>query len=390
MKLSERITRMAPSATTAMAAKAKELKDQGRPVVSFTTGEPDFNSPEAARTWAIRAMDEGQTHYTVNAGMKELRQAAADYYERHFGLRYNVNEVLTGTGAKQLLYEAMGCLVNPGDEVILFAPAWVSYYEQIRLFDGVPVIQDTQSTGCVPDPEQFEKLITNKTVAVVLNNPNNPTGMVYPHDVLEKIARIALKHGITLINDEIYERLVYGVSFTPHLLQLVPEARDIVLNINGVSKSYAMTGWRLGYALGPEKLIKAMTSMQGHITSNTSSISQWAAMGALKEAEEDVERMRKVFEQRRALVLKLLAEIPGLSVLEPKGAFYVFMDLSAFLGEGKRWANDVDFCEAILKEKALGLVPGTAFLSPGHVRLSYSCAEEQIIEGVKRLKEFLA
>lgn len=390
MKLSERITRMAPSATTAMAAKAKELKDQGRPVVSFTTGEPDFNSPAAARTWAIRAMDEGQTHYTVNAGMKELRQAVADYYERHFGLHYGVNEVLTGTGAKQLLYEAMGCLVNPGDEVILFAPAWVSYYEQIRLFDGVPVIQDTQSTGCIPDPEQFEKLITDKTVAVVLNNPNNPTGMVYPHDVLEKITRIAMKHGITLVNDEIYERLVYGVSFTPHLLQLVPEARDIVLNINGVSKSYAMTGWRLGYALGPEKLIKAMTSMQGHITSNTSSISQWAAMGALKESEEDVERMRKVFEQRRALVLKMLAEIPGLSVLEPKGAFYVFMDLSAFLGEGKRWANDVEFCEAILKEKALGLVPGTAFLSPGHVRLSYSCSDEQIVEGVKRLKEFLA
>ena len=390
MKLSERITRMAPSATTAMAAKAKELKEQGRPVVSFTTGEPDFNSPQAARTWAIRAMDEGQTHYTVNAGMKELRQAAADYYERHFGLRYNVNEVITGTGAKQLLYEAMGCLVNPGDEVVLFAPAWVSYYEQIRLFDGVPVVLDTEPTGCVPDPEQFEKLITDKTVAVVLNNPNNPTGMVYPHDVLEKIARIALKHGITLINDEIYERLVYGVSFTPHLLQLVPEARDIVLNINGVSKSYAMTGWRLGYALGPEKLIRAMTSLQGHITSNTSSISQWAAMGTLKESEEDVERMRKVFEQRRALVLKLLAEIPGLSVLEPRGAFYVFMDLSAFLGEGKRWANDVEFCEAILKEKALGLVPGTAFLSPGHVRLSYSCSDDQIVEGVKRLKEFLA
>ncbi|MBR1673296.1 MAG: pyridoxal phosphate-dependent aminotransferase [Fretibacterium sp.] len=390
MKLSDRITRMAPSATTAMSAKAKEMKEQGRPVVSFTTGEPDFNSPQAARTYAIRAMDEGQTHYTVNAGMKELRQAAADYYERHFGLRYDVKEVITGTGAKQLLYEAMGCLVNPGDEVILFAPAWVSYYEQIRLFDGVPVVLDTQPTGCVPDPEQFEKLITDRTVAVILNNPNNPTGMVYPHDVLEKITRIALKHGITLINDEIYERLIYGVSFKPHLLELVPEARDLVLNINGVSKSYAMTGWRLGYALGPERLIKAMTSLQGHITSNTSSISQWAAMGALKESEEDVERMRKVFEQRRALVLKLLAEIPGLSVLEPKGAFYVFMDLSSFLGEGKRWANDVDFCEAILKEKALGLVPGTAFQSPGHVRLSYSCSEEQITEGVQRLKEFLA
>ena len=390
MKFSDRITRMAPSATTAMAAKAKELKAQGRPVISFTTGEPDFNSPESAKRWAIKAMEEGQTHYTVNPGVVELRQAAAGYYERHFGLRYDAKEVITGTGAKQLLYEAMGCLVNPGDEVILFAPAWVSYYEQIRLFDGVPVVLDTQPTGCVPDPDKFEKLITDKTVAVILNNPNNPTGKVYPHDVLEKIARIAVKHGITIINDEIYERLIYGVSFKPHLLRLVPEARDLTLNVNGVSKSYAMTGWRLGYALGPEKLIKAMTSLQGHITSNTSSISQWAAVGAINEAESDVEAMRQAFEKRRELTLKLLSEIPGLSFVKPEGAFYVFMDLTGFLGEGKRWANDVDFCEAILKTQNLGLVPGTAFLSPGHVRLSYSCSDDQIVEGIKRLKEFLA
>lgn len=390
MKISERIARMAPSATTAMAAKAKEMKAQGKSVVSFTTGEPDFDSPEAARRWAIKAMDEGQTHYTVNPGTVELREEAAAYYERHFHLKYSAKEVVCGTGAKQLLFEALGCLVDPGDEVILFAPAWVSYFEQIRLFDGKPVILDTSPTNCVPDPDQYEKLITDRTVAVVLNNPNNPTGKVYPHDVLEKIARISLKHGVTVINDEIYERLVYGTSFKPHLLELVPEARDLTLNINGVSKSYAMTGWRLGYALGPEPLIKAMTSMQGHLTSNTSSISQWAATGALKEAEDDVEAMRKVFEKRRDLTVKLLSEIPGLSFAEPEGAFYVFIDISSFLGKGKRWEDDVAFSEALLQDKGLGVVPGSAFLSPGHIRISYSCADDQIIEGVKRLKEFLA
>ena len=390
MKLSERITRMAPSATTAMAAKAKEMKAQGKSVVSFTTGEPDFDSPPAARRWAIKAMDEGQTHYTVNPGTVELREAAAAYYERHFHLKYSAREVVCGTGAKQILFEALGCLIDPGDEVILFAPAWVSYYEQIRLFDGVPVVMDTSVTNCVPDPEQYEKLITDRTAAVVLNNPNNPTGRVYPHDVLEKIARISLKRGVTIINDEIYERLVYGTSFKPHLLELVPEARDLTLNINGVSKSYAMTGWRLGYALGPEPLIKAMTSMQGHLTSNTSSISQWAATGALKESEDDVEAMRKVFEKRRALTLKLLSEIPGITFVEPEGAFYVFIDISSFLGTDKRWADDVAFSEALLQDKGLGVVPGSAFLSPGRIRISYSCADDQIVEGVKRLKEFLA
>lgn len=399
LNLSERLSRMQPSATTAMAAKAKELKAQGRSVISFTTGEPDFNSPDAAKRYAIKAIDEGQTHYTVNAGTIELRQAAANYYERHFDIKYDAaKEVITGTGAKQLLYEAMGCLLNPGDEVILFSPAWVSYYEQIRLFDGTPVIIDTESTGYVPDPEKFEKAITPKTKIVILNNPNNPTGMVYPHDVLEKIARIALKNNIIIINDEIYERLIYGVSFLPHLLKLVPKARDLVLNVNGVSKSYAMTGWRLGYALGPEKIIKAMIALQGHITSNASSITQWASVGVLTEpevegADGDIERMRTEFEKRRALVIKLLNEISELSFIEPKGAFYVFVDISKILNKtlanGKKYKDDKTFCEDILNEKGLGLVPGTAFLSPNHVRISYSCSESDIIEGMKRLKEFL-
>ena len=390
MNFSDRITRMAPSATNAMATKAKEMKARGESVVSFTTGEPDFNYPEAAVRYAIQAMKDGQTHYTVTGGIPELKEAVAAYYKRHFNLQYGPKEIITGTGAKQLVYEALGCLINPGDEVVLFAPAWVSYYEQIRLFDGKPVILNTEDTGFLPDPELFERLITDRTVALVLNNPTNPTGVVYPPELLEKILRIAMKHNLTVINDEIYERLVYGTSFRPHLLELVPEARDHVLNINGVSKSFAMTGWRLGYALGPEKLVKAMTSMQGHLTSNTCSIAQWAAVGALREAEDDVERMRAVFEKRRDLTVAALSKIPGIAFIEPRGAFYVYVNISSWLGTGAPFENDVAFCEAILKEKGLGLVPGTAFLCPGYVRISYSCSEEQIADGLARFIDFLA
>ncbi|MBQ7570337.1 MAG: pyridoxal phosphate-dependent aminotransferase, partial [Synergistaceae bacterium] len=308
-ELSERLKQMAPSATMAMAAKAKELKAQGRSIISFTAGEPNFNTPDAAKRYAVKALDENFTHYTVTAGAIELREAIANYYLNHFDLKYNANkEIITGTGAKQLLFEAMGCLVNPGDEVILFAPAWVSYYEQIKLFGGVPVVIDTEADNYIPNPDKLEQAINNKTKIIILNNPNNPTGAVYPHDVLEKIARIALKHNLIIINDEIYERLIYGVNYLPHILKLVPEARDLVLNINGVSKSYAMTGWRLGYALGCEKIIKALNALQGHLTSNTSSITQWAALGALSEPEVEpqVEAMRVEFSKRRDLAVKLL------------------------------------------------------------------------------------
>jgi aspartate aminotransferase len=389
MNLSERMQRLRPSATNAMSAKVKAMKAEGRSVVSFTTGEPDFNTPEAAVNAATEAMKKGKTHYTVTGGVPELKKAIIDYYKKRFNLDYSPKEVMAASGAKPLVYESLGCLINPGNEVILFAPAWVSYYEQIRLFEGKPVILNTENTNFLPDPDQFEKLITDKTVAVILNNPNNPTGTVYPSDLLKKIVSIAIKHNLIIINDEIYERLYYGADSAKHILQLIPEARDYVLNINGVSKSYAMTGWRLGYALGPEKLIKAMTSMQGHITSCPSSISQWAAVGAINEAEDDVERMRKVFEKRRDLTLSLLSQIPCISFKKPEGAFYVYVNVSAIVGTERPFADDIAFCEAILQEKGLGLVPGTAFLCPGFVRISYSCSDAQIKRGLELFKSFV-
>ena len=390
MKISDRISRMAPSATTTMAARAKELKAQGVDVISFTTGEPDFDSPKCAIDAAVKAMNEGQTHYTVTPGIIELRKAVAGYYKQHFGLTYDPKtEILCATGAKQCLYEALGCLVNPGDEVIVFAPAWVSYVEQIRIFDGKPVIIDTGKTGFLPDPVEFEAAITPRTVAVMINNPCNPTGLVYPSDTLKKIAEICVKHNVVIINDEIYGRLVYDMPVQPQLLQLVPEARDLTLNINGVSKSYAMTGWRLGYALGPAPLIKAMNSMQGHLTSGTCSITQWAATGAVENAEPDIERMRVQFDKRRHLICELLDNIRGLRYVKPQGAFYVFIDVTKCLGEKTGMADDIAFCERVLADKALALVPGTAFLCPGWVRISYSCSEDQIRAGIARLKEFV-
>jgi aspartate aminotransferase len=392
MKLSKRIDRLVPSATNAMATKAKEMKARGESVISFTTGEPDFDSPEAAFRYARNAMERGETHYTPTGGIAPLKKAVADYYLRHFNLAYDPAEIITGTGAKQLLFEALGCLIDPGDEVILFAPVWVSYFEQIRLFDGVPVVLNTAEGEFLPSPEAFEAAITERTVAVVLNNPNNPSGAVYPSSLLKTLAEIALKHNVVIINDEVYERLVYGVSFGPHLLELVPEARGHVLNVNGVSKSFAMTGWRLGYALGPQKLVKAMASLQGHLTSNTSSISQWAAVGALTEADDGVEIMRQVYEKRRILMMEILGKIRGIECSLPEGAFYVFVKIASCLGksfDGFMIEDDVSFCEALLREKGVGLVPGSAFLYPGYVRFSYSCSDEHIVEGLERFGAFV-
>lgn len=392
MKLSGRIERLAPSATNAMATKAREMKSRGASVISFTTGEPDFVSPRAAMDYARDAMDRGETHYTPTGGIARLKKAVADYYRRRFNLSYDAGEIIAGAGAKQLLFEALGCLLDPGDEVILFSPVWVSYYEQIRLFDGEPVLLKTGSPDFLPSPGEFERAITGRTVAVILNNPNNPSGAIYPPSLLESIARTAVERNLVILNDEVYERLVYGGDHGPHLLELVPEARDRVLNINGASKTFAMTGWRLGYALGPERLVKAMTSMQGHVTSNPSSISQWAAIGALEEGEDAVAAMIPAYERRRDLMAEIMSGIPGVEFTKPEGAFYIFANIESLLGKsccGVRLEDDVAFCEALLAEKGVGLVPGSAFLYPGYVRFSYSCTEDDIREGLRRFRDFV-
>jgi len=392
MKTSVRASRMEPSATLAVVNKAKALKYEGKPVISFGAGEPDFDSPAAAASCAERAIKEGKTHYTQSNGILELREAVASYYSDRFGLDYPADQVIIGPGAKPLIYGSLASLVDPEDEVLVFSPAWVSYVEQIRLLDGRASIVDTVTTGNVPLASKVAEAVTPRTVGMLINTPNNPTGAVYGEEALREIAEIALEHDLWIIYDEIYERLVYGNSTHLNIATLVPEVADRTIQINGVSKAFAMTGWRIGYALAPRWLAPKIGAIQGHLTSNACTIAQWASLGALKGAEEDVVRMRNEFARRRAIITDLLKEMPLVSFSEPQGAFYVFLNVAGALGglfNGKKLEDDATFCEALLETEYVAAVPGTAFLAPGHIRLSYANSEAEIREGMARLKRFL-
>ncbi len=393
MYVSTRARKMEPSATLAVTAKAKSLKREGKPVISFGAGEPDFNSPPSALRFAEEAMKKGQTHYTPGTGIPELREAVCAYYKEHFGLEYKPADVVVGAGAKPLLYEALGCLLDPGDEVLVFTPAWVSYVEQIRFFDGKAVLIDTSKTDFVPRIEDVRKAVTPRTRAMIINTPNNPTGAVYDEQCLRDLGKLAVEKDITILYDEIYERLVYGNAVHHQILNLVPEAREHTIIINGVSKAIAMTGWRIGYALGPSSIMGYLGDLQGHITSNACSVAQWASVGALKEAEQDVVTMHKAFSKRRDLIVELMKEMPYISFTEPKGAFYVWFNIENALGKswkGQSLTDDTTFCKVLLESKYVALVPGSAFMADGNVRISYSNSEEEIREGMRRFKEFLS
>jgi aspartate aminotransferase len=393
VRLSDRALKLAPSATLEVVTKAKQLKREGKPVISFGAGEPDFSSPPSAIRAAKEALDRGETHYTPTSGIPELKEAIQSYYRDHFSLDYKPNEILVGCGAKPLLYEALACLLNPGDEVIVFAPAWVSYVEQISLCDGRPVIVDTSSNRFLPTCKALEDAITPRTVGILVNTPNNPTGAVYGKTLLAEIGNLVKEKGLWLIFDEIYERLVYGTASHHNILNLVPSLRDSTLVINGVSKAYAMTGWRIGYALGPKDLIDKMGSIQGHLTSNAAAVSQWASVGAMTEAEAEVETMRKAFEERRKFILSALSAMPHISVNEPDGAFYVFVNVSECMGKsyrGQVLTDDVTLCKALLEGEYVAAVPGSAFLSQGYLRFSYSNSLAEISEGMERFARFLA
>lgn len=384
MKFSKKILNIAPSATVSISAAAKNMKAEGKPVLSFSMGEPDFGSPKAANDAAIDAIKRGESHYTLNTGIIELRKAVCDYYKNRFGLDYTPAEVIVAAGAKPLLYEAMEALVDEGDEVVLFAPAWVSYVEQLHMAGGVEKVVDTMSTGLIPTKEKLLEAIGPKTVGIVVNSPSNPTGAIYPEETLRMIAEVAIEKDLWIIFDEMYERFAYAPAKHVNILNACPEAKDRVIIVNGVSKTYAMTGWRIGYALGPKEIIAKMATLQTHLTSNASSIAQWGAYGAITGAEEDVEKMRAEFEKRRRVIVDMINDIPGLKVREPEGAFYVFADVT-----GCPVPDDMKFCEMLLNEKYVAAVPGTAFFAPGYIRLSYACSMENIKEGMKRMKEFV-
>ncbi len=384
MKFSKKILIIAPSATVSISATAKNLKTEGKPVLSFSMGEPDFDSPTAACSEAIEAIKRGETHYTLNTGIMELRKAVCDYYKKRFDLEYSPSEVIVAAGAKPLLYEAMQALVDDGDEVVLFAPAWVSYIEQLHMAGGIEKIVDTISTGLLPIKEKLVNAIGPKTVGIIVNSPSNPSGAIYPEETLRMIAEAAIENDLWIIFDEIYERFAYAPAKHVNILNVAPEAKDRVVLINGVSKAFAMTGWRIGYALGPDKIIAKMGTLQTHLTSNASSIAQWAAYGALKDADADVEKMVAEFEKRRDVIVSMINDIPGLKVRAPEGSFYVFADIT-----GCPVPDDMKFCEMLLKEKYVAAVPGAAFLAPGYIRLSYACSMEDIKEGMTRMKDFV-
>lgn len=392
MKLSQRILGIKPSATFAVDAKAKELACQGKDVISFGAGEPDFDSPPAALDYARQAMEKGKTHYTPTSGIPELREEICTYYKKRFGLDYNPTQVVVGCGAKPCIYEALAAIIDPGDEVIVLAPTWVSYLEQIRLLEGKVVVVCTQDKGFVPALKEMETLITERTVAILLNSPSNPTGVMLDPETIKGIGELAIKYDLWLLWDEIYEQLVYGEAKHYNSVQVLPELISRTIIFNGVSKGYAMTGWRIGYVLAPKELAARINAFQGHLTSNPSSIAQWAALGVLRNSEEDVVRMREIFHQRRDLICGLLSEMPYITFPKPEGAFYVFVNIQGCIGksfEGRLIEDDLSFCSALLEAELVAVVPGSAFLAPGYLRLSYASSSQVIEEGMKRLKRFL-
>ncbi|RYG33247.1 pyridoxal phosphate-dependent aminotransferase [bacterium] len=364
------------------------MKAEGIDVISFAAGEPDFNTPEPIIHAAIEALEAGFTKYTPSAGIKDLKDVIVAKLHRENGVDVKPEQVIVSCGAKHSVYNSCQVLVNPGDEVILIAPYWMTYAEQIKLAGGVPkVIHTTADSGFVPTYEQLREAVSERTKAIIVNSPSNPTGAVLPRQTIKEIAQLALRHNFWIISDEIYERLIYGETHQS-LAALSAEVAERTITIGGCSKSYSMTGWRIGFAAAPPAVAKAMSNFQDQVTSNPTSFAQKGAVAAYKLPTETVEAMRVEFEARRDLILEGLRGIPGITVPTPKGAFYAFPDVSAFLhGEFK---DDAALGEYLLTEAKVATIPGNVFEGPGHLRLSYAASREAIVEGVARLKEALA
>ena len=395
MEISERAKNISPSLTLAITAKAKAMKAQGLDVVSFGAGEPDFNTPDYIIEAAKYALDKGMTKYTPVPGTMELRRAIADRLTRDTGVEYVPEQIVVSTGGKQTLRNACEALINPGDEVLLPAPYWLTYPELIRLSGGKTVVLPTTDADHFKiTPSQLEKAITKKTKALVFTNPSNPTGMVYSPEETAAIAEVAERHGLYVISDEIYEKLVYGGT-TCRSIASFGNMKDLTVICSGMSKTYSMTGWRVGYSAAPLNVAKAMSSIQSHTTSNTNSIAQYASYVALtdKRGEEFLSRMVEVFDRRRKLITELVRKAPLLSAPEPQGAFYIMVNVSATFGktcDGEKINNSSDFCAKLLEKSLVAVVDGAAFGASDYVRLSYACGEDDIRKGLDRIAAFTA
>jgi aspartate aminotransferase len=384
MKLSARVGQVTPSLTLAIDAKAKAMKAEGVDICSFSAGEPDFDTPEHIRTAAKQALDQGKTRYGPAAGEPKLRQAIATKLQQDNGLCYGPEEIIVTNGGKHSLFNLMLALIDPGDEVIIPAPYWVSYPEMVKLAEGVPVIVETDlQSGYKISPEQLRQAVTPRTKLFVLNSPSNPTGMVYTPEEIRALAAVVVEQNLTVVSDEIYEKLLYDGAEHLSIGAVSPEVFDRTVVSSGFAKAYSMTGWRIGYLAAPKPVIKAAIAIQGHSTSNVCTFAQYGAIAALEGPQDCVEDMRLAFAERRQYMLDAINAIPGLSCPKPDGAFYVFPSIE------KTGMKSLDFSAALLEEFQVAVIPGIAFGTDTCIRLSYATSMDIIKKGLDRLEKFV-
>lgn len=394
-RVSDRIAAIAPSATLAVDAKAKALKAAGEPVIGFGAGEPDFATPDHIVAAAVAACSEVKNHrYSPAGGLPELKEAIVAKTARDSGYAIDASQVMVTNGGKHAISNAFAALLDPGDEVLLPAPFWTTYPEPIKLAGGVPVeILAGEDAGFRVTVDQLEAARTPRTKALVFVSPSNPTGAVYPRDEVEAIGRWAVEHDIWVITDEIYEHLTYGDAEFHSMPVLVPELADRCIVVNGVAKTYAMTGWRVGWVIAPNDIIKGATNLQSHQTSNVANVSQRAAIAALTGGLEDVVRMREAFDRRRQTIHRALNAIDGVSCIEPQGAFYAFPSFAEILErgvQGRTVGSTLELADLILEEVKVAIVPGEAFSAPGYARLSFALGDDDLGEGIQRIADFLS
>ncbi len=394
MEISNKFKSISPSPTLMIDSKFKQMKADGMNVVGFGAGEPDFDTPQYIKDAAIEAINNGFTKYTPASGTMELKKAICDKFMEDNGLSYEPSQIVVSNGAKHSLINVFGAILNPGDEVIIPAPYWVSYPEMVKYNDGVPaILYTTEESGFKFTAEEFKKAITPKTKAIVLNSPSNPTGMVYTEDELRAIADVAVENNIFVVSDEIYEHLIYDGEKHVSIASFNDKIKDLTIIVNGVSKTYAMTGWRIGFTASNQAIAKAMGNVQSHATSNPNSIAQAATVAALKGPKDDFKKMLKAFDERRKYMVERINAIDGVSCLMPKGAFYVMMNISALKGRvigGVTINSADDFAGVFLDKQLVAVVPGNGFDAPDYVRWSYATSMENIKEGIDRLEKLLA
>ncbi|MCX7695839.1 MAG: pyridoxal phosphate-dependent aminotransferase [Caloramator sp.] len=393
MELSKKAKQIAPSTTLAITAKAKKMKSEGINVISFGAGEPDFDTPQYIKDAAIDAINKGLTRYTPASGIMELKEAICDKLRNENGLEYTPAEIVISNGAKHSIYNALMAICNPGDEVIIPIPYWVSYPELVKLVDAVPVFIHTDEKNQFKiDIDELRNKITTKTKAIIINSPSNPTGTVYTEDELFKIAEIAVENDLIVISDEIYEKLIYDGYKHISIASLNEDIKQRTIVINGMSKAYAMTGWRIGYTASNREIAALMANIQSHATSNPNTIAQYASVEALRGNQEEIEIMRKEFEIRRNFMVDRINKISGLSCVKPVGAFYVMINISNIKGKvfnDNKILTSLDFANVLLEEEKVAVIPGDAFGDDNYIRLSFATSLEQIKEGLDRIDSFV-